>query len=174
MKRSNLMNQFHKITPDQITQNTFHLIGSDWMLVTAKNNDKVNTMTASWGGLGVMWGKQVAFVAIRPQRYTKEFVDAADTFSLTFFDPEHKKKLSYLGSTSGRDEDKIKRAGLTVITQENTPYFDEGKLVLLCKKLFAQPYDPACFLDETLPTKWYPDNDYHTLYIAEITDVLTK
>lgn len=168
------MNQFQKITPDQITQNTFQLIGSDWMLVTAQNKDIVNTMTASWGGLGTMWGKNVAYVTLRPQRYTKELVDATDTFSLTFFDSEYKRKLSYLGSVSGRDEDKIKKAGLTVAIQENTPYFTEGKLVLICKKLFAQPYDPNCFIDETLRTKWYPEEDYHTMYIVEIIDVLTK
>lgn len=168
------MNQFQKITPDQITQNTFKLIGSDWMLVTAKNEDKVNTMTASWGGLGVMWGKKVAFVVIRPGRYTKEFVDAADTLSLTFFESDFKKKLSYLGSVSGRDENKIKKAGLTVALEENTPYFEEGKLVLICKKLFVQTYEPSSFLDDNLLTQWYPEKDYHTLYIVEITDILTK
>lgn len=75
------------------------------MLITA-GRDKCNTMTASWGGLGVMWSKNVAFVVVRPQRYTKEFLDAEPAFSLSFLGDEHRKALSYLGSVSGRNEDK--------------------------------------------------------------------
>lgn len=76
--------------------------------LTAEKDGKVNTMTAGWGGLGVMWGKNVAFVVVRDSRYTKEFIDSSDSFSLTFFEntPDNKKMLSYIGSTSGRDEDK--------------------------------------------------------------------
>ncbi len=166
------MNQYKIITADQFRKNPFQLIGKDWMLVTAGNSEKVNTMTASWGGLGVMYGKNVAFVVIRPQRYTKEFVDREDTFSLSFFDKEYRKVLNYLGTVSGRDEDKISKSGLTVVDFEGTPYFDEANLVLICKKLFRQPLNTDNLLDEKLVNTWYPNKDYHTLYIAEVTKIL--
>ncbi len=72
-----------EIKPEELTKNPFHMIGKEWMLVTAEKDGKVNTMTASWGGVGIMWGKPVAYVFIRPQRYTKEFIDGTDTFSLS-------------------------------------------------------------------------------------------
>ena len=98
------------IKPEELEKNVFHMIGKEWLLVTAEKEGKVNTMTASWGGLGVMWGKNVAYIVLRPQRYTKEFVDAGETFSLSVLDEEYRKTLSYLGTVSGRDEDKITKA----------------------------------------------------------------
>ena len=168
------MNEFQIIKPEQLTENTFQLIGSDWMLVTAQNKDKVNTMTASWGGLGIMWGKPVAYVVIRPQRYTKEFIDAANGFTLTFFPEGYKKVLGYLGSVSGRDEDKIAKAGLTIVSDGNYPYFEEGNLVFKVKKLFNQRYSEDSFLDQSIIEKMYPEKDFHTLYICEIEEILKK
>lgn len=166
------MNSWKTIKAEEISNNPFQLIGKDWMLITAAKENKVNTMTASWGGVGVMWGKNVVYVVIRPQRYTKEFIDANTSFSLTFFSEEYKKQLSYLGSVSGKEEDKIKKSGLTLETRSQIPYFAEGKLVLLCHKLFAQPLQEESFLNQELIEKWYPQKDYHILYIAEITEVL--
>ena len=161
------------LKPEALQKNPFSLIGKDWMLVTARKGEQVNTMTAAWGGLGVMWGKNVAFVVIRPGRYTREFVDSAETFSLSFFDGNYKKELGYLGSVSGRDEDKISKAGLSVAYEQNTPYFGEAKLVLLCRKLYNQTMTPDCFIDKAADEKWYPNKDYHILYIAEIEQVLS-
>jgi len=168
------MSTFREIQPEQIEKNPFELIGSDWMLITAEKGGKVNTMTASWGGLGVMWGKNVAYIVIRPQRYTKEFVDYADTFSLSFFDNRFKKTLSYLGSVSGRDEDKIAKSKLTVVRCDNTPYFEEANMVMVCRKLFAQSYQQDSILDKEVIPNWYPDFDFHTMYIGEIMKVLVK
>jgi flavin reductase (DIM6/NTAB) family NADH-FMN oxidoreductase RutF len=168
------MSQFNEIKPEQIGKNPLELIGKDWMLVTAEKDGKVNTMTASWGGLGVMWGKNVAFVVVRPQRYTKEFIDNSDTFSLSFLDNSFKKVLSYLGSVSGRDEDKIKKSKLTIAHSGDTPYFEESNMVVVCKKLYAQNYEQDCIMDKEIIQKWYPNSDYHTMYIAEITKVLVK
>jgi flavin reductase (DIM6/NTAB) family NADH-FMN oxidoreductase RutF len=168
------MKKFKEIKPEQLEQSPFKLIGKDWMLVTAKKDGKINTMTASWGGLGIMWGKNVAYIVLRPQRYTKEFVDNADTFSLTFYDNGYKKQLGYLGSVSGRDEDKIAKSNLTVLDTEDTPYFEEADIVMICKKLHAQVINPECFIDSEIDEKWYPDKDYHTLYIAEIGKILVK
>lgn len=158
----------------ELNENVFELIGKKWMLITAAKEGKSNTMTASWGGLGVMWGKKVAYVVIRPQRYTKEFIDVAESFSLSFLPEKFRKELSYLGSVSGRDEDKIAKAGLSLTYQEEVPYFDESELVLICKKLFVQEFKDESFLDKSILDTWYKAGDNHYLYIAEIIDVLKK
>lgn len=168
------MNHFEEITTKELSENPFHMIGEKWMLITAEKDGQVNTMTASWGGLGVMWGKDVAYVVIRPQRYTKEFVDASETFSLSFFDEKDKAKLAYCGKVSGRDEDKIAKTGLTVCSHDNTPYFDEAKTVLICKKLYEQEISKEGFDVPDIYDRWYPDNDLHTMYIAEIQTVLSR
>ncbi|WIW70685.1 flavin reductase family protein [Anaerosinus gibii] len=165
---------FKEIQAEDFVYSTFKTIGKDWLLVTAEKDGKANTMTASWGGLGVMWGKNVAYVVIRPQRYTKEFIDGADTLSLTVFDENYRKMLSYCGSVSGRDEDKIAKSGLTVAHENNTPYFNEAKIALLCKKLYAQEFKPECFIDQESKEKWYPGADYHTMYIVEIEKILVQ
>lgn len=168
------MNQFKEIPALELQANPFQLIGNEWMLVTAEKEQKVNTMTASWGGLGIMWGKNVAFVVIRPQRYTKEFIDASETFSLSFFSNEYKKTLGYLGAVSGRTEEKISKSGLTVTYHNETPYFDEANKVIICKKLFAQPFEENSFFDAKILKDAYSEKDFHTLYIAEITNVLIR
>lgn len=159
---------------EELNKNPFELIGKDWMLVTAELEGKVNAMTAAWGGMGVMWGKNVAFVVIRPTRHTKEFIDAADTFSLAFLDEGYRKTLGYFGSVSGRDEDKIAKTGLAVMHEGQTPYFEDAGLVLICRKLYAQEFEPCCFIDREPDEKWYPEKDYHTMYIAEIVKALKK
>ncbi len=165
---------FKEITPSQLDKNAFSLIGDDWMLITAAKGEKVNTMTASWGGLGVIWNKNVAYIFIRPQRYTKEFVDSSDTLSLCVLDQSRKDDLTYLGRVSGRDEDKIKKCALTTVFDNKTPYFEESKLVFICKKLFAQQLTPDSFIQKELIEKNYPLKDFHTMYVVEIEKILVK
>ncbi len=165
---------FKTIKAEEISKNVFDMIGKEWLLVTAENEGKINTMTASWGAAGIMWAKPTAFVFIRPQRYTKEFVDSSERFSLTVLGDKYRETLNYCGTVSGRDEDKIKNAGLTVVKEDNVPYFDEGNIVFICKKLFAQEIKEESFVDKTLIDKFYPDKDYHTMYVAEIEKVLIK
>ena len=165
---------FEKIDPKALDQNVFSLIGDQWMLITAGTKDQCNTMTASWGGLGVLWGKPVATVYIRPQRYTLEFVEREDTFTLCFFGGEYRKALALCGSKSGRDVDKVKECGFTVATAEGAPYFEEADLVLVCKKSYWQDMDPTHFLDGEIDSKWYPEKDYHRIFIGEILEVLRK
>lgn len=157
-----------KIRPEELTQNVFGLIGDTWMLVSAARDGVANTMTASWGGLGVLFGKKVAFLFIRPQRYTKEFIDASETLSLTFLNDSWKKELSYIGSVSGRQEDKIANTGLELLWKDGTPYFAQGKLILFCRKLYAQEMDSKCFLDSDILKRWYANHDFHTAYVVEI------
>lgn len=168
------MDDFKNLDIHDFVLNPFDKIGNEWMLITAKNNSKVNAMTAAWGGLGFMWGKNVSFIVIRPQRYTKEFIDNSDKFSLCFFDEKYKKTLSYFGTVSGRDEDKIAKSNLTLVDFDNVPIFEEANLVLVCKKLYRQTILPNCFIDTSLDEKWYPIKDYHDLYVSEIEQILTK
>ncbi len=168
------MSQFIEISPTDFLVSPFKLIGKDWMLITAEAEGKCNTMTASWGGLGVMWGKNVSFVVIRPQRYTKTFIDSTDSFSLSFLGQDYRKQLSYLGTVSGRDEDKIAKSGLFIAHNENVPYFEESETVIICRKLFAQNYVPESFIEESLNKEWYPSSDHHTLYISEVIKILRK
>lgn len=168
------MNKFKEIKPEELNKSPFKLIGRDWMLITAEKKGRVNTMTASWGGLGVMWGKNVTYAVIRPARYTKEFVDFSDRFSLTFFDDSYKKQLQYLGSVSGRNENKVEKSELTVGKYKGVPYFEEGNLVVICKKLYKQELRPECFIEKELDQKWYNEKDYHTMYISEIEKIFIK
>ncbi|NDV77829.1 flavin reductase family protein [Dysgonomonas sp. 511] len=166
------MADFKEINIKDFTPDTFGL-KNKWMLITAAKPDgSINTMTASWGGFGVMWNKEVAYVVIRPQRYTKEFVDSADSFSLTFFDKKYLKELGYLGKTSGRDEDKIAKVGFNPLFEDGVPYFAEAHTAMFVKKLFVQEIEEASFLDKELVGQWYPAKDFHYLYIAEITKIM--
>ncbi len=165
---------FKEITPSEIANNPFDLIGKDWALVTSGNTDKFNTMTVSWGGVGIMWGKPVTYTFIRPQRYTFEFMEANGYFSMSFFDEEQRDALKFCGSKSGRDYDKVKETGLTpAFTEDGVPYFEEAKLVLVCKKMYSQFLNEECIEDAESVAKWY-DNDYHKMYVSEITKVLAK
>ena len=168
------MDKFKTISPSQYCS-VFDDIGKDWMLITAGNKDKTNAMTASWGGLGVMWGKNVAYIVVRPQRFTKTLIDTQSTFSLCWLGQEHRKTLGYMGKASGYKEDKIATSGLTVVHHtDGTPYFAQATKVLVCTKLFAQPYTADSFVDKSILSQWYPDHDLHTLYIGNIDTVLTK
>ena len=164
------------IDPKQITGNPFAMIGDQWMLITAGSAERCNTMTASWGGLGVLWNAPVATCYIRPQRYTKEFMDAEEYFTLTFFGEEYRKALTVCGTKSGRDMDKIKECGLTVqYGAGEAPYFEEAELVLVCRKLYAQDMESSAVLDERIP-KFYTEKigNWHRIYCGEIVEAYTK
>ena len=163
-----------EIKPEEISQNPFTMIGKQWMLITAGTKEKYNTMTASWGGLGVFWNKNAATIYVRPQRYTKEFIDREDTFSLSFFEEHYRSALSLCGSVSGRDQDKITQAALTGCFDEEAPYFQEASLVLICRKLCHVDLDPAQFDQKQYDSTVYPGKDYHRMYLAEILKVLQK
>ncbi len=165
---------WEKIKPEELHENPFSLIGEDWMLVAASDGTRVNAMTASWGGVGILWGKKVAFVFIRPQRYTKELVDGSEKLSLSFFDEGSRKMLNYMGTVSGREEDKIAACGLHVEMVNSAPVFQESRMALICRKLYAQPMEEACFLDQELIGKNYPNQDYHTVYVVEIEKILVR
>ena len=161
---------FEKVKIQDLKFNPFDEISNHWVLISAKKDGVVNTMTASWGQLGHLWGKNVMTVYIRPQRYTKEFVDAGDYFTVTLFDG-YKKELGVLGSKSGRDGDKIAEVSFDIEEVENQPTFKQGKMVFVCKKIYSDMIDPKQFIDSSLDERWYPQKDYHQRYISEIIAV---
>ena len=156
----------------ELNFNPFTMIGKDWMLITAGDETAYNTMTASWGGLGVIWEKNVSTIVIRPSRHTLGFVEKEDYYTLSFFDKRYKKALAYCGTYSGRDVDKAKETGLTPVFDAEAPYFAEASLVLICRKLYQQEIDPKGFLDPGIDAGSYPLKDYHKAFVGEIVRVL--
>ena len=168
------MNRFRTVKLESLKMNPFSLIGSEWMLITAGGPAAFNTMTASWGCLGVMWGKPSVSCVIRPSRHTYKFMEADSVFSVSFFDRKYRKALELCGSRSGRDTDKVRAAGLTPVTgPSGSVYFDEARLVLECRKIYFHDFDPSKFLDPEIH-KAYPDGDHHRMYVGEILRCLKR
>lgn len=165
---------FQEVNAKEINMNPFAAIGEQWMLITAGTEKNFNTMTASWGGFGVMWRKNAATIYIRPQRYTKEFVDKEETFTLSFFTEKYRPALNLCGKISGRGHDKVKESGLTPVYSEDGVYFEEADMVLVCKKMYQDEINPEKFQDSNMVSVHYPQNDFHVMYIAEIEKVLMK
>ena len=163
-----------ELSAQEFVCDPFTKIGKEWMLITAGTPENCNTMTASWGGLGVWWGKNTVTCYIRQSRYTKEFVDQEDTFTISFLDESYRNALSLCGAVSGRDHDKIKEAGLTPTAVDKTTAFEEASMVFVCRKLYAEQLSPEHFIAKEMDEKWYSDKDYHTMYIAEIEKILVK
>ena len=169
------MAEFRSINPQEIFDNPFKLFGSDWGLVTAGNPEGLNTMTVSWGGVGIMWNKPVTFTFIRPTRYTFEFLERNDLFTICFFDESYREALSFCGSKSGRNVNKVEETGLTpMCTDEGTHCFEQARMVLVCKKLYAQFLNEESVLGGEPVLKQYNGDEYHKMYISEILEVLTK
>ncbi len=168
------MHTFQPLPIDIVEFDPFTKISKDWFAITAGNEQKANTMTASWGGVGELWGKDVVYIFVRESRYTKEFLDKEDGFSCTFFDKSNHPALKYFGSVSGRDEDKIKNAHMHLDYEQGIPYLDEGNLVFICKKLAAVPITKDSFLAPDIDPKWYAGGDYHTMYVGEIVTTLAR
>jgi len=167
------MATFHEIAPQEMGGDVFTRIGKQWMLVGAGGEGDHNMMTASWGGLGVLWNKPVSTIYIRSSRYTLGFIEREEYYALSFFAEDYREALTLCGRRSGRDIDKCEATGLTPCFDEAAPYFEEAELVLICKKLYVQDMDPAAFLDASLEGN-YNGTDYHRIFIGEIVKVLKK
>lgn len=165
---------FEKIEPNLWESKIIPLLRDQWMLITAGSEKQCNTMTASWGGVGVLWGVPMATIYVRPQRYTKEFIDREEYVTLSFLPDTYRKELAFCGKESGRTVDKIKECGFTVETRgEQTSYIGEAELVLVCKKRYTQAMDPSA-IPEDVKAKWYPEEDYHQMYFCEILEILKR
>lgn len=156
-----------------IKENPVSLIADGWGLVTAGNEEKFNTMTVSWGAVGEIWGKDAVFIFIRPQRYTFEFLEKEEIFTLSFYGAEHKKALGFCGKTSGRDTDKAAECGFTPLFTDGGVTFEEAKYTIVCRKMASQFIDPDGFEDSAIENN-YADKDYHKVYVGEILKVYEK
>lgn len=168
------MTDFRTLKPAELADNPFRLIGDDWMLVTAGTLESWNTMTASWGGLGILWSRPVAFAFIRPTRHTFGFIERHPRFTLSFFDETWRDALTLCGTRSGRDTDKARATGLEPVPgPEGTVLFRQARLALVCRKLHGQDLDPACFVEPAIHDE-YPKKDYHRVYVGEVEHCLVR
>ena len=155
----------------ELKDNFVKMISNDWALLTAGKSDDFNTMTVSWGGIGELWNKDVCFVFVRPQRYTYEFMEKNDYFSLSFFGGEYKKELGVCGSKSGRDIDKMAETGFIPIDLGEATGFEQAKVNVVLKKLAYQDMKPDGFIDDSIMNN-YANNDFHRVYVGKIVKVM--
>lgn len=164
---------FSKVNLLDLDLNPFKMIGKQWYLLTVGNSESYNTMTASWGQMGETWGVPTFTCMIRPSRYTYEFIEKDDYFTISFFGDEQKQALGFCGSHSGRDFDKAKETGLTPEFIDGTTTFAEANLVFICKKIYADNIESDLFLDKS-KLKFYDSDPFHKLYIGEIIATYKK
>lgn len=166
---------FRKIDITELNFNPFTKIGKEWTLITGGNMENFNTMTASWGQLGVIWNKNVFTCYIRPNRYTYGFIEQGECFTASFFGEEYRNALSFCGSHSGRDCDKMAEAGLVPTEIDGCVGFEQADMVLVCRKLYSYDLQEKGFLtDDGIPEKFFGTDPYHRAYISEIVGVYVK
>ncbi len=167
------MIQFSEFDIRSMKDNVFGLLADRWMLVTAGNKDSWNTMTASWGGLGHLWNKDVAFAFVRPTRHTFGFMETAGLYTLSFFGPQWREALAVCGKVSGRDCDKAALTGLKPLeAASGAIIFEQADFALVCRTVHKQDLDPAGFIDPSIKNHYH--DDYHRLYIGEIIKGLRR
>jgi flavin reductase (DIM6/NTAB) family NADH-FMN oxidoreductase RutF len=166
---------FRQISPAELNENPFTLIGNEWDLITSGTLADYNTMTASWGHLGIIWGEPSVQCVVRTSRYTFNYLEKNDTFTLSFFDKQYKPALQFCGTRSGRDCDKAAETGLTPMEIDGSVSFKEARLILVCRKVYAGLYKEENFCDKEALEKWYSNgNAMHKEYIGAITAVYVK
>lgn len=167
------MMAFEKIKIEELSINPVTMFSEGWAILTAGDQNAFNGMTVSWGAIGEIWSKPAMFVFVRPQRYTKEFCDSSDYFTVSCFGGSHRTELGFFGSKSGRDFDKFKETGLHAAFDGDCVYCEEAELVFLCKKAAKTALDPEEFFDSSI-NDCYAQKDYHDIYVGEIIEVLKK
>lgn len=149
----------------------FGLFKKRWGLVTVGDEKKFNTMTVSWGGLGTIWGRPVATVYVRTSRYTHEFMDNYEYFTVSFYPEDKKKILGVLGSKSGRDIDKMHDSGLTPVKAGESMTFKEAETTIVCKKLFKQRVELSN-IPQDIVEQYYSTDAPHDMYIGEVVAII--
>ncbi|MFN3411682.1 MAG: flavin reductase [Exilispira sp.] len=168
------MGNFKSSNPFSFSDNLLNRINKKWFLITSGDLSNYNMMTASWGMFGILWNKPVAQVFIRPSRYTFEYVNKNDFFSICFFEDSYKDILQLLGSKSGRDFNKMHIDRLSPINyQDKTIFFKEASEILILKKLLVIPLDSSRITTD-VKEDFYKENDFHFIFLAQIVDYLTK
>lgn len=161
------------VAEDAVTK-AFQNIGNEWALLTAGDVKRFNTMTISWGTLGFIWQRPVVTVLVRPPRYTHEFVEEFESFSVSFYERKYRAALSILGTKSGRDTDKVGLSGLTPAFVEGVPTFKEAYLTVVARKIYRGRLESAGFLVPPVDVEFYPEKDYHTVYFAELVKTVGR
>lgn len=164
---------FKEISINELNINPVTMFSEGWAILTAGSNDSYNGMTVSWGAIGEIWGKASMCVFVRPQRYTHDFCEKSEYFTVSCFDGKHRNELSFFGSKSGRDYDKFKETGLTAESDGDFVYCGEAETVFLCRKTARTILQPEGFYDPTI-NDCYKDGDFHDIYVGEIVKVLVK
>jgi len=169
------MQGFKSVDPYELGLNAPKRIGKEWMLVSSGDGSGWNTMTASWGGMGELWGKPVAFAFVRPSRHTFSFMEKHERFTLSFFPRTMKPALDFCGSRSGRDVDKAREAGLSpFFIEAGGVGFEQADTVIVCEKAYSCAIDPALFAKPELLAQCYPQGDFHTMYVGVVKDCLCR
>ena len=167
------MREFHPIDIKDLDLNAWKTIGEDWLLVTAGGKKHHNTMTISWGAFGEHWNRPTVTVMLRPQRYTRGFVEKREKFSISILSQtdDTKKKLAYLGRVSGRDENKLEKVDLHYNRMDKVPSIQEAEYVINCKVIYRDQINKDNFILPDLAKEHYPEKAYHYIYIGEIVSV---
>ncbi|MBR4831763.1 MAG: flavin reductase family protein [Butyrivibrio sp.] len=168
------MHVFQPVNPEDIENGAYSFVGEK-IIISSLKGDKVNAVSAAWGGVGYVWNKRVTFIFVRKSRYTKECIDESGEFSISFMDQDtYRGALKYLGLVSGRDEDKIAGARLNVNYDDGIPFIDEAREVITCKVVYKQEFDKDSFVDKSIIEDLYKDGDYHILYVGEVKKILLR
>lgn len=163
-----------KVELSAISPKVLEVFGTQNALLTAGDREKCNTMTIGWCGLGRLWNVPSCTVYVRPERYTYEFMEKQDYFTVCVFGTEYKKVMGYCGSKSGRDTDKIRACGLTLrYGAADAPFFDEAELVLVCRKIYVQDLEDACVVDENI-RKFYQGDGWHRAYVGQVVEAYQR
>lgn len=153
-------------------------LDKEWALLTVGDKNKFNTMTISWGGFGTIWNKPVVTVYVRPTRYTYEFMENHDYFTISFYEENYKKDLAILGSKSGRNIDKVVRTTLTPDFLNQSTSFKEATLTIVCKKIYYQDLDinhiDVNSISKDELDRFYQSEPMHRMYIGEVVDIVDK
>ena len=164
---------FKEIPLNELNVNPITLFSEGWALLTAGDKSDFNAMTVSWGAMGEIWGKHSMFVFVRPQRYTHDYCEKGDLFTVSCFNGTCKKELGFFGSKSGRDYDKFKETGLTAETDGDFVYCADAEIIFLCKKTAKTGLNPDNFYSQDI-NDCYQNKDYHDIYVGEIVKILIK
>jgi len=165
---------FQPVNPDDLETGPYKFVGEK-ILITAADGNKVNTMCATWGGVGYIWDKRVTFIFARKGRYTSELINASGEYSISFMNQDkYRGALKYLHMVSGRDEDKIANSRLNINYDDGIPFIDEAREIITCKVLYQREFDEDALIDDSIKEKFYSDGDYHILFIGEVKNILLR
>ena len=149
-------------------------IGDDWGILTGVSDEGFNSMTVSWGSIGVMWNRPCVFAFVRPQRHTYKFMEGGEFFSLAIMNKDIHDRMTVFGRASGRDVDKYAVSGFTAAEHEGVYFPEEADMVFICRKISAGDVKPEWFVDDKIDSANYPNRDYHRMFIGEIITTLKK